>query len=94
MGKEIILKSDAIRNAGNNIKKMETGVNVMVPAPVLPMTDGYSDGLVAEGINQIGNELVEIENLIRGIVDKLPKKLEKVATAVEGSDTASARQFQ
>lgn len=94
MGKEISSKPEAIRNAGNNIKNLETDINSVKTVPVLPRTDGYSDGLTAEGINQIRNELVEVETLIKGILDKLPEKLEKVALAMEESDNVSAGQFQ
>lgn len=94
MGKEISSKPEAIRKAGNNIAKLETGVNSTNPVPTLPLTDGCSDGLVAEGINRISKELVEIEKLLNGILEKLPKKLEKVAAAIEESDEATAEQFR
>lgn len=94
MGKEINSKPEAIRKAGSNIAKLETGVNLTNPVPTLPLTDGNSNGLVAEGINQISSELVEIEALIRSILEKLPEKLERVAFAIEEGDNAAARQFR
>lgn len=93
VGKEISSKPDAIRNAGKNIEKLETGVNSTNPIPVLPRTDGYSDGLVAEGINQISDELIEIEKELSEILEKLPIKLKSIAFAIEESDNDSAEQF-
>lgn len=90
MGKQIISKPEAIRAAGDNISSLD----VKTSYSSFPSTLTSSDGLVAEGINEIIEELKTIEGLVDGILKKLPGKLDKVATIIEQHDNAAASQFK
>lgn len=90
MEHEIIYSPDAIRAAGDNISTLD----VQASYSRFPESLTSSDGLVAEGVNEIIVELKTIEALIQGILKKLPEKLNKVATTIEQSDKAAAGQYQ
>lgn len=94
MGKEIISTPDAIRAAGSNISNLEVKTFCTSTASKLPLSDGNSDGLVAESINSIIVELDDIERLVDGILKKFPQKLEKVAKIIEEHDNAAANLFK
>ena len=90
MGKEIITTPEAIRVAGRNISNLD----IKSLETSFPSNLTSSHGLVAEGINEIVDELKIIEGLIEEILKGFPRKLEDVATLIEGYDNASASQFQ
>ena len=90
MGKEIITTPEAIRAAGHNI----SGLDIKSFYTSFPTALESSDGLVAEGVNEIIVELKIIEGLMEGILKKFPEKLEDVATIIEGYDNAAASQFK
>lgn len=90
MGKQIISKPEAIRAVGDNISTLD----VKTSYSCFPSTLTSSDGLVAEGVNEIIEELKTIEGLVDGILKKLPGKLDKVATIIEQHDNAAASQFK
>lgn len=90
MGKEIITTPDAIRTAGNNI----SGLSTKSSYSSFPAAVSSSDGLVADGINEVIEELAIIEGAIEEILKKFPKKLENVAALIEESDNSAASQFK
>lgn len=90
MENQIISTPEAIRAAGDNISTLD----VKTSYSNFPATLTSSDGLVAEGVNEIIEELKTIESLVDGILKKLPGKLEKVATIIEQYDNAAASQFK
>ena len=89
MGREIKTTPEAIRSAGACI----SGLDVKSSYNSFPTELSSSDGLFAEGTNEITAELSIIEGLISGIISKLPKKLENVASIIERYDNVSASQF-
>lgn len=94
MGKEIISTPDAIRAAGSKISSLEVNAFCTSTVSNLPLSEGNSDGLVAESINLIIGELIAIEQLVDGILKKFPEKLEKVASIIEEHDNVAANQFK
>ncbi len=90
MGKEIKTTPEAIRSAGTSI----SGLDVKSSYSSFPTELSSSDGLFAEGTNEIIAELAIIEGLISGIISQFPKKLESVASIIEGYDNAAASQFE
>lgn len=90
MEKQIITKPEAIRSAGSNISGLDT-TNTYSKFPTVLSS---SDGLTAEGVNEIINELEIIEGLVNVILKQLPKKLEDVASIFEEYDEAIAKQFK
>ena len=90
MGNQIITRPEAIRDAGSKISSIDAKSSYSS----FPATLTSSDGLVAEGVNEIIEELKVIEGLVDGILKKFPQKLDKVATIIEESDNAAANQFK
>ena len=90
MGNQIKSKPDAIRAAGNNIASIDAKSSYSRSLASLTS----SDGLVAEGVNEIIEELKVIEGLVDGILKKFPQKLDIVATIIEEHDNAAASQFK
>lgn len=90
MGNQIISKPDAVRAAGTNISSIDAKSSYSS----FPTALASSDGLVAEGVNEIIEELKVIEGLVDGILKKFPPKLDKVATIMEEHDNAAANQFK
>ena len=90
MGKEILTTPEAIRAAGRNIAALDTkAFYTGCPSPL-----SSSDGLTAEGVNEIIEELKTIEVLVNQILKSFPKKLEDVAATLEAGDNAAASQFK
>ena len=94
MGNQIKSKPESIRAAGSSIASLEANSVCSGVVSKLPLSKGFSDGLVAEGINLIIDELISIEKLMDGILTKFPPKLEKVADIIEAHDNAAASQFK
>ena len=90
MGKQIISTPEVVRIAGDNISTLD----VKTSYSSFPTKLISSDGLVAEGVNEIVDELKTIEGLVDGILKKLPGKLDKVAAIIEQHDDAAASQFK
>lgn len=90
MGKEIKTTPEAIRSAGTSISSLD----VKSLYSSFPTELSSSDGLFAEGVNEIVAELAIIEELISGIISKFPPKLNKVAQIIEEHDDAAASQFK
>lgn len=99
MGNQIKSKPEAIRAAGSNIASLKATTVCSGIVSKLPLTEGNSDGLVAEGINLIIDELISEElnsimKLMDSILTKFPQKLEDVADVIESHDNAAANQFK
>lgn len=90
MSKEIITKSGAIRTAGINISGLDTKTSYVA----FPNAISSSDGLTAEGVNEIIEELKVIDGLVGEILKKFPGKLNDVAVMIESTDNAIAGQFK
>ena len=90
MGKQIISRPEAIRDAGSKIAALDT----KTACARFPSDPSTSKGLVAEGIIEIIDEIEAIKVLIDSITTKFPGKLDKVATIIEGYDDAAASQFK
>ena len=92
MGKEILTTPEAIRAAGRTIAGLDTKSFYTGCPSSLSSSD--CDGLVAEGVNEIIEELKTIEELMNKILKSFPKKLEDVAATLEAGDNAAAGQFK
>lgn len=90
MGKEIKTTPEAIRDAGHNI----SGIELQSFYAKFTSALASSDGLTAEGVNEIIEELTRIEELMNAVLKKFPRKLEDVAKIIEESDNAAASQFK
>lgn len=90
MGKQIISRPEAIRDAGSKIAALDT----TTACARFPSDPSSSKGLVAEGIIEIIDEIEAIRTLIDSITTKFPGKLDKVARVIEEYDNAAASQFK